>query len=62
MNANFAKAPFSNRTLFKIVEHIYLHLGNTHEKIYRVKEHQTCFLGYFSTVTKIRETDAAVEI
>ena len=52
MNARFAKDPFSNTTLFKIVEHIYLQLGVTRKKIYRVKDHPTCFLGYFSTVAK----------
>ena len=52
MNTRFAKAPFSNRTLLEIVEHIYLQLGVTRDKIYRVKEHPTCFLAYFSTVAK----------
>ena len=49
-NARFAKAPFSLRTLMEILEFLYLQLCVTRDKIYRVSDHPTAFLGYFSTV------------
>ena len=52
MKTFFSKGPFSDRTLSKIVEHIYLQLGTTCKIIYRIKDHPTFFLGYFSTVAK----------
>ena len=52
MNAGFAKAPFSPRTLMEMGEHIYLLLGASRDQIYRVSDHPTGFLGYFLTLAK----------
>ena len=51
MNAYFAKAPFSPRTLMEILGYIYLLASVIRDKIYRTKDHPTGFLGYFSTVS-----------
>ena len=52
MNARFAKAPFSIRTLTEIEKHIGLQLGISRDQIYRVADHPTGYLGYFLTVAK----------
>ena len=52
MNAKFAKAPFSIKTLTEIMKHLYLHLGVSRDEMYRVADHPTRYIGYFSTVAK----------
>ena len=52
MSAKAAKDPFTIRTQLELVQEICIQLGVSHDDIYRVKDHPTCFQGYFTTVAK----------
>ena len=52
MCAKWAKAPFSIITLTEILKHLYLELSVHRDMMYRVQDHPTGYLGYFSTAAK----------
>ena len=52
MNAKFAKAPFSPKTLTELTTNLYLQLGVSRDEMYRVADHPTGWIGDFSTVAK----------